>query len=223
MYEIKNSKPVELSDRVRFRCKRCAECCRHVEGSVVIESLDAFRISKHLKIGIEEFYDKYTDMFILEDTIYPIFALKTTGKDKECIFLKGKRCTIQDAKPRTCRMYPFWIEPCGYGERDFKYNLSTEHTHHPKGSLIRVKDWMNKYFYEEDRKFLSEEYRTVTQIAPLLNTVQHLKKDQEDILKLILFYRYYNFNLDEPFLVHQHNNNTTLESALKYKIETLMK
>lgn len=82
---------------------------------------------------------------------------------------------------------------------------------------------MNKYFYEEDRKFLSEEYRTVTQIAPLLNTVQHLKTDQEDILKLILFYRYYNFNLDEPFLVQQHNNNITLESALKCKIETLMK
>ena len=223
MYEIKNSKQVELSDQIRFRCKRCAECCRHVEGTVIIESLDAFHLSKHLKITLVEFYERYTDMFLLEDTMYPVFALKVVGKAKECIFLKGKSCTVQDSKPRTCRIYPFWIEPKGSDTQDFTYNLSTEYPHHPKGSLIRVKDWMNKYFYQEDREFLAEEYRVVTQIAPLLNIVQHLNKNQDDILKLILFYRYYNFNLDEPFLTQQHNNNIALESALKREMDALMK
>ena len=76
---------------------------------------------------------------------------------------------------------------------------------------------------QEDREFLAEEYRVVTQIAPLLNIVQHLNKNQDDILKLILFYRYYNFNLDEPFLTQQHNNNIALESALKREMDALMK
>ena len=223
MYEIKNSKQVELSDKVRFRCKRCAECCRHVEGSVVIESIDAFCLSKYLKIELDEFYERYKDMFLLENTMYPVFALKVTGKAKECIFLKGKRCIVQDAKPRTCRMYPFWVEPLALYGQDFTYNLSKEQKHHPKGSLIRVKDWMNKYFYEDERKFLKEEYRIVTKIAPLLNTLKHLERNQDDILHLMLFYRYYNFNLEESFLPQQHKNDMFLEEALKNKIKSLTK
>ena len=46
MYEIKNSKKVELTDRVRFRCKLCAECCKNVKGAVAIEVKDAYYISK---------------------------------------------------------------------------------------------------------------------------------------------------------------------------------
>ena len=55
MYELKNSKQVELSDRVRFRCTRCGDCCRHVEGVVVVESLDAYNLAKHLGITISDF------------------------------------------------------------------------------------------------------------------------------------------------------------------------
>ena len=121
MYVMKNSKQVELSDRVRFRCTRCGDCCRHVEGVVVVESLDAYKLAKHLGITISDFFTDYTEPYYLEDTQYPIFMLKTTGKDKSCIFLKGNRCTVQDVKPRTCRMYPFWIGP-GETVEEFTYN-----------------------------------------------------------------------------------------------------
>ena len=47
MCEIKNSKEVKLSDRVRFRCKRCGECCRHVAQTVDIEPVDANNMSKY--------------------------------------------------------------------------------------------------------------------------------------------------------------------------------
>ena len=132
MYEIKNSKQVELSDRVRFRCVRCAACCRNVEGAVVIEPKDGYYLAKHLGISVSTFYEKYTRMFLLEDVEFPIFTLKVTGKDKACIFLNGKRCSVQDAKPRTCKMYPFWVCPDDKG--GFLYNFSTEQRHHPKGS-----------------------------------------------------------------------------------------
>ena len=151
MYEIKNSKKVELTDRVRFRCIRCAECCRNVEGAVVVEVKDAYYLAKHLGITVAEFYDKYTRMFLLEDTGFPIFALETTGKDNACIFLSKKQCTVQNAKPRTCKMYPFWIYPDDNG--GFQYNFSTERRHHPKGSVVRVKDWMSDNLSEEDKAY----------------------------------------------------------------------
>ena len=90
MYEIKNSKEVKLSDRVRFRCKRCGECCRHVAQTVVIEPIDAYNMSKYLKLEISKFYETYTKMYLLENTVFPVFTLKTIGSDDACIFFEGQ-------------------------------------------------------------------------------------------------------------------------------------
>ena len=89
-------------------------------------------VAKHLGITVSEFYEKYTRMFLLEDVEFPIFTLKVTGKDNACIFLNGKRCSVQDAKPRTCKMYPFWVCPDDKG--GFQYNFCTEKRHHPRTS-----------------------------------------------------------------------------------------
>ena len=112
MLEIKDSKQVEENEHIRFRCMRCAACCRHVRGSVVIEGLDAYRLAQHLKMEVADFISQYADPFLLDEQLwYPIFSLRVKGNDDSCIFLKGSRCTVQDAKPRTCRLYPFWVEP----------------------------------------------------------------------------------------------------------------
>ena len=71
-------KPLNENDRVRFRCMRCAECCRHVFGAVIVEGLDVYRLSKYLKMSISDFISEFTDQFILDEvTAYPILSLKT--------------------------------------------------------------------------------------------------------------------------------------------------
>ena len=147
MLEIKDSKQVEENEHIRFRCMRCATCCRHVRGSVVIEGLDAYRLAQHLKMEVADFISQYADPFLLDEQLwYPIFSLRVKGNDDSCIFLKGSRCTVQDAKPRTCRLYPFWVEPNEPDGTTFSYHICFEHRHHPKGSLVRVKDWMMSPF-----------------------------------------------------------------------------
>lgn len=220
MYELKNSKQVELSDRVRFRCTRCGDCCRHVEGVVVVESLDAYKLAKHLGITISDFFTDYTEPYYLEDTQYPIFMLKTTGKDKSCIFLKGNRCTVQDVKPRTCRMYPFWIGP-GETAEEFTYNFSTERRHHPKGSLVKVKDWMREHFLEEEKRFLIEDSKAMEKIAPLFNELRHSSYDKERLLRQILMLRYFNYETDKPFFEQHKQNNEDLLAILEDEIKTL--
>lgn len=214
MCEIKNSKQVELSDRVRFRCMRCAACCRHVENSVVIEVKDAFYLAKHLGISVVDFYTTYTNMLTLENTGFPIFFLKTMGKDKSCIFLNGKRCSVQDAKPRTCKMYPFWVAPDDDGET-LSYNFSTERRHHPRGSLVKVKDWMREYLSDEDKEFILEDARSVMQIARPFRILYDNLKDPEDIQKRVLMYRYFFYDTNEPFVEQFCRNNRVLEEELE--------
>ena len=212
MYEIKNSKQVELSDRVRFRCIRCAACCRNVEGAVVIEPKDGYYLAKHLGISVSTFYEKYTRMFLLEDVEFPIFTLKVTGKDNACIFLNGKRCSVQDAKPRTCKMYPFWVCPDDKG--GFQYNFSTEQRHHPKGSIVKVKDWMRDNLSEEDKEFFSEETRAMSEIAPLYNILHKCLKDNTTLIEKIIFFKYFLYETDEPFIPQFKRNNRVLKDEL---------
>ena len=212
-YEIKNSKRVAPGDQVRFRCKRCAECCRHVEQTVVIEGKDGYELAKHLGISVPEFYEKYTETFILPDTCYPIMALNVYGPVKSCIFLKGNHCTVQSAKPRTCRLYPFWIDVDEDG--GFVYNFCAERKHHPNGTLIRVRRWMDKNFTDDDRTALKEDWRCVKEIAPLLQGAKSIGVSPRSVQELIVAFKYLAFDLDEPFLQQQKRNNNILKAELE--------
>lgn len=209
MYELKNTKRVELSDKVRFRCKRCAECCTHVKAIVALEVKDAYYLAKYLNISVSEFYDEYADMYFLEDTGFPMFTLKSVGSDNKCIFLKGKRCSVQEAKPKTCRMYPFFAFPECDGE--YIYTLSTERRHHPKGSLIRVKDWMKENFTDEDKKFIEEEARVLPELGRLWKNAP----DKKEAATRTLMLRYFMYETDKPFFEQFCHNNKLLKKELK--------
>lgn len=213
-YEIRNSKEVTLSDRVRFRCMRCGKCCRHVLQTVVIEPLDVFHLAKFLRCSIAEFYDKYTDMFLIDEkTAFPVFALKTIGQDNACIFLKGSKCTVQEAKPRTCRLYPFWVHPT---EDGFSYHYTTERSHHPRGSVVRVKDWMRENFSEEDKAAMREDEKAIPRIAQLLKQLQPIDKETQDfVLSRILYFRHFAFDTNKPFLPQLMKNYSGLIAALE--------
>lgn len=219
MYEFKNSKAVQPADRVRFRCMRCAECCRNVEGAIAIDVKDAYYLAKHLNIEVAEFYNKYTRMFLLEDTGFPIFTLETVGKDNSCIFLSKKRCTVQEAKPRTCKMYPFWI--CTDDNGEIQYNFSTERKHHPNGSIVKVKDWMRKYLSDEDKEYLIEETRALTEIGPLYNKLYKRFGYRDIVMGKILMLRYFMYETDKPFFEQFCRNNRLLKCELDSIINDL--
>ena len=220
MLEIKDSKQVEDNEHIRFRCTRCAACCRHVKGSVVIDGLDAYRLAQHLKMEVADFISQYADPFLLDEQLwYPIFSLRVKGNDDFCIFLKGSRCTVQDAKPRACRLYPFWVEPNEPDGTTFSYHICFAHRHHPKGSLVRVKDWMDENFGADERKVLQEDFRAMQILAPLLHRSKACGVDDETIFRKLLLHRYLYFSMNEPFFPQQQRNNRILIADLKRMID----
>ena len=122
---------VRAKEFVSYHCSCCGHCCRHIENCVMVESLDAYRMAKHLRnqhCGISSTDDvllRYCEPMPLTDEGYPIYVLKTVGADATCIFLRENQCSIYAARPRTCRLYPFSVGP-GERGRDFEYCLSTK-------------------------------------------------------------------------------------------------
>ena len=120
---------VHAKDCVDYQCRMCGQCCRHIKDSLMVESLDAYRLANYLRgcdpniCTIDDVLTRYCEPMPLTQECFPIFMLKTTGPDDSCIFLKDGLCSIYEARPRTCRLYPFSVGP-GERGRDFEYCLS---------------------------------------------------------------------------------------------------
>ena len=183
----------------------------------MLESLDAYRLAKFLlqaDPSIREMGDmllKYADPIPLTDAGFPIYVLKTVRADDACIFLKENRCTVYAARPRTCRLYPITVGP-GERGREFEYLLCREKPHHFVGGTVRTKDWLRANFKQEDQEFVHTEYETIAKLGWLINKIPD--HSESKVISALLFARYYNFDLDAPFMPQFHRNMDLLETQL---------
>lgn len=209
-FQLPNTRPVTSSEQVSFHCKRCGACCRHVRESIPMNTLDAYRLAKYLRGRgehidcLDDIFSRYTEPVLLHKSGFTVFMLKTTGTDDTCIFLKDNRCTIQQAKPTACRLYPFAVGPAPDGS--YKSLLSMEQAHHFKGGQVQAGRWMKKFFTSEDREFIQIDMGSAPMIALLMGKIP--EPGQEHAITLYLWYRFADFDLSRP-LVEQYRQNTS--------------
>lgn len=120
---------------LRFECQAdCGKCCSNArEGSVFLESLDIERLAAHLAIRERELV---TDYALVHDD-GDIELGKALGGG--CVFLEGARCSVYEARPLQCRVYPFFLLE-GYTPIESPYTWRFEKTFCPgigKGRLYR--------------------------------------------------------------------------------------
>lgn len=209
--------PVRPKDWVNFHCRLCGNCCRDLEGQLMPELLDVYRLARCLRERgeveyIEDVYNRYTHVETLEDC-YPIFVMNTTGSENACVFLKDGRCGVYEARPRVCRLYPFNAFPGQRGKAFEFYQSMDQHSAHYVEGKVLVKDWMYQNFWREDREFLTAESTTLPELGLLLHTLspEQLKEN----LFTILYYRYYNYDLDQPFMPQYEKNTEQLKGILQ--------
>ena len=197
-----NLRAVALNERIPFHCQLCGRCCRHVKDSIMLEPMDACRLARHLRergepvSGTEDVLARYAHAAWLTER-FPVFLLNTVGPMDACVFLKNGRCSVYEARPHVCRIYPFSIAPGSRG-RDFLYFLCTEKPHHFSDGMVTVKDWLSQNFTRESRDVLKADYDAIAMIGR--NTQAMGAEAFRGLLFQFLYYRYYNYELDKPFL-----------------------
>ena len=85
---------------VHYECVRCTECCRW-PGQVRLTDDEITRLAAFLCLSEFDFVQRYTRL--REDRRGLALQDKSNG---ECIFLKGRDCTVQPVKPQQCRDFP---------------------------------------------------------------------------------------------------------------------
>ena len=212
-------RPVRPKEQIDFSCRQCGACCRNIEGCVMVESLDAYRLAVYLRAkgepiqGIEALLLRYCEPEPLTEKGFPIYMLKTKGDDGSCIFLENGRCSVYPARTRTCRLYPVTVGPGDRG-RDFEYCLCLDrHQSHFAGGRVSVKDWLYNNFKCEDKDYVKREFEIATELGKLMRAIDPAML--QGVVFRVLYYRYYNFDLDQPFQPQYERNNRQLFAELR--------
>ena len=79
-------------------CTQCANCCRSLDVYLVED--DARRLANGLTIPLDEIETRYVDHDTADVDEWSKF------RQKPCVFLDGKRCSVYNHRPETCRTYP---------------------------------------------------------------------------------------------------------------------
>lgn len=82
---------------------------------------------------------------------------------------------------------------------------------------MRTKDWLRENFKQEDQEFVRAEYETIAKLGRLINRVP--EHSETGAIAALLFARYYNFDLDLPFMPQFRSNMDLLETQLTKLIQ----
>ena len=214
-------KPVRPKDWVCFHCTRCGNCCRGLDGNLMLEPADAYDLARVLRAqgradSIHDVYERYATVDLLEGRL-PIYLMNTVGDDHACIFLKDGRCSVYEGRPQMCRIYPFFFFFCERGKALEVFQCMDSHTSHFADGQVLVKDWLHENFSKERRAIMTAETAVVPELGRLLQGV-NFNEDKAGLFQ-IRHYRYYNYDLDEPFLPQYMSNVAALEKFLREKTE----
>ena len=201
----------------QFICRNCGDCCRNVRQAVMVESLDLFRMARHLQMDVAEAAERYTDVGIIAWGA-PILLMKTAEPDGACVFLKDNRCALHGSgsKPRACRLYPLSVGPDDALTKFLIFKVSAKQ-HHYKGRRYRAQEWIAANFSKEDREYVSTEYLALQDFGKLMRLIPRGR--EKDVLFLMLRWRYFQFETDQDFM-RQFVRNMAL---LKRDLEKLAK
>lgn len=212
---------VQAGDIIDFHCQKCARCCRNVREAIMVTPLDAYRLTRCFNRhgrnyeDILEFYNEFCEPVCITDHGFMIYTLKTFGFTNDCVFLKGGRCSAYEARPYTCRLYPFSAD---YNpvKQDFQYYLCTERPHHMSGGRVRVGQWIHENLNSEDKEYLKAEHTAMILVGKLLSQVQ--QENRSRCLIRLVYILYSGYSLKKPFLPQYNAHLTRLIQALKAEI-----
>lgn len=187
----------------------------------MLEPLDSYNLALLLRErgeveSIDDVFTQYADADLLEGCL-PIYLMNTVGPDHACIFLKDGRCSVYERRPYTCRIYPFSVQTGTRGIAFAFYQCLDQHSGHFSDGRMQVKDWLNENFTRESREFMTAEGITLGKLGELLRRLG------ADMLRTsmfqILHYRYYNYDLDQPFMPQYTKNMEALEQFLQKQLK----
>jgi len=151
--EISDGRFYDVNDMAKLGCLDCAgcsACCHGMGKSIVVDPYDFYRLAKKLGKGFEELLASHLELNVVDGLVLP--NLKLVGSEEKCTFLNDAgRCSIHDARPGICRLFPLGRY---YENHDFKYFLQVDECHKKNRTKVKILKWIDTPDYEKYREFI---------------------------------------------------------------------
>ena len=165
--EISDGKLYTINDMAKLGCQDCmgcSACCRGMGNSIVLDPLDVFRISAKTGMGFEGLLQAHIELNVVDGIILP--NLKQTGLNKACAFLNTEgRCSIHDARPGICRLFPLGRY---YKDGDYKYFLQVNECRKENRTKVKISKWVDTPEYPKYKAYILKWHYFLNEVEELL-------------------------------------------------------
>ena len=132
-------------------CVGCHKCCTGMGSSIVLDPFDIFNMKLELGKSFEELLGLgFIELNMVDGLILP--NLKMNEKN-ECSFLNEEgRCSIHNARPGICRLFPLGRI---YDKTTFKFFLQKGECAKNNLTKIKVRKWIDVSDIEANTRFIN--------------------------------------------------------------------
>lgn len=119
-------------------CEGCSACCQDMGNSLVLDPMDIYQMTIHLKQSFEQLLSGVVALDVVDGIVLPHMQME--GQTNRCAFLNDEgRCSIHSFRPGICRLFPLGRI---YEDEGFKYFIQIHECPKPNKSKVRVKHWL---------------------------------------------------------------------------------
>lgn len=153
--DISDGKMYGLNDMVKADsggCAGCHKCCTNMDQSIVLDPYDVYMLKNRLGQSFQQLLNNgYIELNMVDGLILP--NIKMNGKN-QCSFLNEEgRCSVHDARPGICRIFPLGRV---YDGKGFSYFLQTGQCVRKNNAKIKVKKWIDAENINDNQAFISK-------------------------------------------------------------------
>lgn len=213
---------IGVDDSFPFHCTMCGKCCINRED-ILLNPEDLFRISDFLHLTPKEVVEQYCEAYIGDTSRMPIVRLKPQGTVKRCPFLKDQKCSIQEAKPTVCALFPIGRCICiqkdqasGDNTPEIQYlfsdpgcgNTSESHT---------VREWLTNYGIPVQDPFFSHWQHIMLAVGGYIRKSEAISPQPvlEAIWSLVFQSLYLEYDMETEFMPQFLENSQLVLGAMK--------
>ena len=120
-------------------CSGCSDCCKGMGKTIILDPLDVCRLTQGLHVDFQQLIGSHLELNVVDGVILP--NLLEAGTEVVCTFLnKEGRCSIHDARPGFCRMFPLGRL---YEDGTFSYFLQVNECPKENKTKVKVRRWLD--------------------------------------------------------------------------------
>ena len=95
--------------KASFKCMNCGKCCSAFYAQINITIGDLIRISGFLEKPISYILKNFVSINPFGDPNNPNNFSYELGINMPCLLRKNEKCSIYQARPLNCRLFPYWV------------------------------------------------------------------------------------------------------------------